>query len=118
MTVDSMKFKKRKIPTLDTKEMVPKLTVVLPKDVENKKGWSTAKALKDAIADAFAAAWKAGLKTFSQTFMKIFKEEIEEFVDWNPKKVLLKIKVPIKGLRWITIKKVKLSQLKEWASDE
>lgn len=118
MTQGSMEFKRRELARLEMKKMVPKLTVVLPKDVENKKGWSTAKALKDAISDAFAAAWKAGLKKFSETFMEIFKEEVEEFVDWNPKKVLLKIKVPIRGLRWITIKKVKLSQLKEWASDE
>ena len=115
--LNPMKFKFLELPMMDGKPVAPKLQVKIPRDVENKKGWSKSRALKDAVKDAFAAAWKTGTRSFAETFIKVFKEEIDEYVDWNPDDILLKVRLPIRGLRWITLKKFKLSALERWVED-
>lgn len=116
-TVPSMRFRRAPAPRLEAKPVEPHLVVKLPRDVEKKKGWSKTKALKDALQDAFREAWKAAIRVFAEVFLRIFKEEIEEYVDWNPGDILLKINLPIRGLRWFTIKRVRLSALKKWVED-
>ena len=117
MIPESMKFKFGTIPTLDGKPVVPKLKVTMPRDVENKKGWTKTAAVKDALNDAWKAAWKRGSSEFAKTFIEIFKEEIDEYIDWNPDDILLTIRLPIKGLRWIPLKKIRLSDLEKWVEN-
>ena len=117
MPKDAMGFKPPPVPKMDLTPMLPHLVVKFPRDVEKKKGWSKSKALKDAIGDAFKASWKVAIKSFASTFIKIFKEEIDEYVDWNPDDILLTIRIPLKGLRWIPLKRIKLSDLKKWVED-
>lgn len=110
-------FRAPPLKTLEAKPVQPRLTVTLPKDVEKKKGWSKSQAIKDALQDAFSAAWKAAVKTFARIFIETFKEEIDEWIDWNPDEVILRIYPPIRGLRWITLKKIRLSALEKWVED-
>jgi len=111
------RFRRAPVPTLKAEPVPPRMKVKLPRDVERKKGWSKTRALKDALKDAFSEAWKAAKKAFAQRFIAVFKEEIDEYVDWNPDDILLKIKLPIRGLRWLTLYKVPLSTLERWVED-
>jgi len=111
------KFRRLPVPTLEAVPVEPHLKIILPRDVEKKKGWSKSRAIKDALQDAFSEAWKAARKVFASKFIETFKEEIDEWVDWNPDDILLRINVPIRGLRWITLKKIPLSALERWVED-
>ena len=114
---NSMRFRWPKAPTLSAEPLDPHLKVKLPRDVENKRGWTKGRILKDALADAISAAWKSGRKAFAETFLRIFKEEIEEGIDWNPDEILFELRPPIPVLKWFLVWEVQYKDLKRWVED-
>ena len=117
MPNDPMKFKWPTLPGMKAEPVEPHLEVKLPRDVENKKGWSKGRIIKDAISDAVRAGWKAGRTAFAQTFLRIFREEIEEGIDWNPDEILIKFRPPIPILKWFIVWEIEYKDLKKWVED-
>jgi hypothetical protein len=96
-------FKWPKPKGLPAVPLEPRLVPVLPKDVEKKLGWKATRAFKDAVSDAWGEAWPAARKLFAVVFLRRFKEEMREWVDWNPgdEAVLFEIWPAIGPLKWV-----------------
>jgi len=111
----SMRFRFPTPKNLGNALMEPHLEAKLPEKVEDKEGWSFAEALKDAVADAFKEAWANAAGCFSKTFlnaMEVFAIEMKEYVDFNLEKVEFTLRIPIRGLRWIPLKRFRTKDLR------
>ena len=111
---DSMRFRWPDQPGLPGVPVAPKLVAKLPKEIENKQGWTKAEALKDALSDAMSEAWRHARHKFAAVFIQTFREELGEWASWNPDEILLTIRLPIRGLRWIPLKRIRMSDLEKW----